>query len=606
MRDSESIFVPELAENWKISQHDGVDCLEFGDQSAIFELNHSSKLIIQQCDGVQTVEAISRVLASEFDEPAEDLQRDIKDLLRELAFKGAIRFTRLELQAPTVRFDPPQRPQQPAKLCIAMATFDDYDGVYFSIQSIRLFHPEVLEQVEFVLLDNNPAGPCADALKSLGDSIPNYRYVAGDNFQGTWSRFDMVHHTHAEHILCMDSHVMLAPGALSHLLDYLAAHPNSPDFIQGPLLADDGHSLSSHFKPGWGAGMYGSWALDPRAVDANGPAFDIPMQGLGVFAFNRRFWPKVNPRFKGFGGEEGYVHEKVRRAGGRTLCLPSLRWMHRFNRPMGAHYTLNWADRIRNYMIVHDELSLDTEPMVNHFRELIGAAETEKIITQVDAEIANPLFFFDAIYCINLDHETQRWKSVLSQFEILGAAHRVQRISAFETPENHHIGCALSHREIIKMAAIKGYQNVLVVEDDVIFDANALSQLADSVTKLAEIPWDILYLGGHCWGLRYDALEDCASLGVVTDQQHGPTCTHAVAYNASSYSKILAELPADAEPLADYFSQQYQAIDQYYSRDNSLQRLVMKPMIASQANILASEPDAFLPITDVVSGKSPS
>src|SRR5271168_3863366 len=52
-------------------------------------------------------------------------------------------------------------------LTIGMATYDDYDGCYFSVQAIRLYHSEILSEVEFLVVDNKPAGPCSQALKSL-------------------------------------------------------------------------------------------------------------------------------------------------------------------------------------------------------------------------------------------------------------------------------------------------------------------------------------------------------------------------------------------------------------------------------------------------------
>ena len=85
------------------------------------------------------------------------------------------------------------------------------------------------------------------------------------------------------------------------------------------------------------------------------------MQGMGLFACRKDAWPGFNPLFRGFGAEEGYIHEKVRQGGGRTLCLPFLRWMHRFNRPLGAPYPNIWEDRIRNYYIGWRELGLPTE-----------------------------------------------------------------------------------------------------------------------------------------------------------------------------------------------------------------------------------------------------
>ena len=84
--------------------------------------------------------------------------------------------------------------------------------------------------------------------------------------------------------------------------------------------------------------MYSRWDTDEPDLGLDGPPFEIPMQGMGAFACRREAWPGFNPRFGGFGGEEGYIHEKFRQAGGRTLCLLFPRWAHRFGRPAGVPY----------------------------------------------------------------------------------------------------------------------------------------------------------------------------------------------------------------------------------------------------------------------------
>src|SRR5580704_13856031 len=62
-------------------------------------------------------------------------------------------------------------------LTIGMATYDDYDGVYFTTQAIRLYHPEVTADTEILVIDNHPDGPCAAELKALENWIEGYRYV---------------------------------------------------------------------------------------------------------------------------------------------------------------------------------------------------------------------------------------------------------------------------------------------------------------------------------------------------------------------------------------------------------------------------------------------
>jgi hypothetical protein len=259
-------------------------------------------------------------------------------------------------------------------LCIGMATYDDYDGVYFTVQAIRLYHPEVAAEISLLVVDNHPEGPCAKALQDLMGQAGG-RYVAYGDVQGTAVRERIFQETAADYVLCVDSHVLLRPGALAQLLGYIkACDPETRDLWQGPLLGDDLRPAGTHFDPVWRAGMWGIWAVDPRGVDPDGPPFDIPMQGLGVFGCRRAAWPGFNPRFRGFGGEEGYLHEKIRRAGGRTLCLPFLGWMHRFQRPYGTRYAVTNTDRIRNYLIGHRELGLDTGALLDHFRQEYGHA----------------------------------------------------------------------------------------------------------------------------------------------------------------------------------------------------------------------------------------
>jgi Glycosyl transferase family 2 len=269
------------------------------------------------------------------------------------------------------------------KLTIGMATYDDYDGVYFTLQAIRLYHPEILDDVEFVVVDNNPNGPSGLALRELGNWIPNYRYIAKGEIAGTAIRDWVLRAARTEFVLCIDCHVLIAKGALKRLVDYFEANPGSGDLLQGPLIYDDLTNYSTHFEPRWQAGMYGVWDTNPAGAEADQPPFEIPMQGLGLFACRRDAWPGFNPAFRGFGGEEGYIHEKFRRRGGKVLCLPFLRWMHRFGRPMGLSYSNRWEDRVRNYLIGFRELEWDTAPIVEHFRSMLGEALWSLIVVRL-------------------------------------------------------------------------------------------------------------------------------------------------------------------------------------------------------------------------------
>src|ERR1019366_9366915 len=223
-----------------------------------------------------------------------------------------------------------------------------------------------------VVVDNNPDGPCGAALKDLANWIPNLRYIPKGDIAGTAVGDRGFREARSEFVLCVDCHVMVASGALIRLLKYFEADPGTKDLRQGPVIYDDLKGYSTHFNPEWRAGMYGIWDTEPAGADADLPPFEIPMQGLGLFACRRDAWPGFNPEFRGFGGEEGYIHEKFRRRGGKVLCLPFLRWLHRFNRPLGTSYANRWEDRVRNYLIGFREVGLDTAQVVEHFKAFLG------------------------------------------------------------------------------------------------------------------------------------------------------------------------------------------------------------------------------------------
>lgn len=214
-----------------------------------------------------------------------------------------------------------------------MATYDDFDGTYFTIMGLRLYHPEVADRMSILIVDNNPHGKTTWALKRLEETILGVRYVPVADVQSTAVRARVFEEANSDWVFCVDSHIQLVPGGLASLMDFIDAHPDCTDLLQGPMLDDSLQRVATHWEPGWRAGMFGSWASDPRGTDPAAPPFEIPMQGLGMFGCRKDAWLGFNPHFRGHGGEEGYVHEKFRAAGRRTLRLSFLRWHHRFGRP---------------------------------------------------------------------------------------------------------------------------------------------------------------------------------------------------------------------------------------------------------------------------------
>ena len=264
-------------------------------------------------------------------------------------------------------------------LSVCMAVYDDLDGLYFTVQAINLFHPEVRDRIEILVLDNNPESEHGRAVEDFLKNIKNARYFPYDGWQSTAVRDVLFDEAESDYVLCVDSHVLILPGVLARLIDYYSQNVHSGDLLQGPMLFDD-YDLppATHFDHIWQKMMLGVWGFDERGSDPNYPPFEIQMQGLGLFSCRKDAWLGFNRLFRGFGGEEWYIHEKFRRAGKKTLCLPFMRWTHRFRRPDGAGYALNLDDRVYNYFVGHMELDADVAPVYEHF-EAMGSVRLDQL-----------------------------------------------------------------------------------------------------------------------------------------------------------------------------------------------------------------------------------
>src|SRR3954447_16084042 len=99
-------------------------------------------------------------------------------------------------------------------LTIGMATYDDFDGVYFTLQALRLYHD--LADTELLVVDNYG---CEDT-RRLVESWLGARYVRATDVVGTAAPRDLVfREATGDAVLCCDSHVLFQPGAIARLRD---------------------------------------------------------------------------------------------------------------------------------------------------------------------------------------------------------------------------------------------------------------------------------------------------------------------------------------------------------------------------------------------------
>ena len=53
------------------------------------------------------------------------------------------------------------------KLTIGSAVYDDFDGVYFSYQSLRLNNQDIWDDLDLLIIDNNPESAQGKATQSF-------------------------------------------------------------------------------------------------------------------------------------------------------------------------------------------------------------------------------------------------------------------------------------------------------------------------------------------------------------------------------------------------------------------------------------------------------
>jgi len=358
-----------------------------------------------------------------------------------------------------------------------MAHHTDYHGLYFTLQSLRLHHPEAMQHCELIVVDNSIGSPHSQMAGGLINGAmagrtynPNSQTwddrrdeagqddqfaqvgLAGarvvhlkDDIGTSATRQKIFEEAAAPAVLVMDCHVLLPPGTLDRLLDWYDTDEPRADIYSGPLIYDTlrgylhmrrgetrPQDVTTHFDDAWRGEMWGTWGkawrcnCGPKGVhlatvqhtgdggdvvqfrsletqvpitacyncdqalpealpwanhqqalhalgfyplgesDTDAP-FAIPGCGLGVFSARVDSWPGFNEHAKGFGGEELYIHTKYRQQGGRAICLPWLKWLHRFGRPDGVPYPLTLYNKVRNYVLELDELGLSLDPIHEHF-----------------------------------------------------------------------------------------------------------------------------------------------------------------------------------------------------------------------------------------------
>lgn len=143
---------------------------------------------------------------------------------------------------------------------------------------------------------------------------------------------------------------------------------------------------------------------------------------------------------------------------------------------------------------------------------------------------------FDAVVYINLMHRKDREQLVLAELSRLNISeHKIHRIEAVHDFLNGHRGCAQSHYLALELARQKGWDNVLILEDDMEFtsDQETVETVVEQFFQYFANEWDVFFLAANVF-------ESCPTEHEEIKRVISAQCAHAYAVH-HSYFTILQE-----------------------------------------------------------------
>ncbi len=265
----------------------------------------------------------------------------------------------------------------------------------------------------------------------------------------TYPRDIIFNHASADYVVVMDCHVMCPINTLLRLSLWFEDNPTCVDLIHGPMYYDDLQMYVVQMSDQIRGQMWGTWGSVWRSPDGtifttegeevtdedrkrrptkvtyrnhitltplpgewpdlewsghnqrleamgytqlgskvDDEPFEISGMGMGLFASRKDAWLGFAPFCSGFGGEEMNIHYKYRLAGRKAICLPFLRWNHRFGRPGGAPYPIPIDAKIRNYVLWANHLGNPLCPngvhvldrVITHFRNYLPQESWDRLL----------------------------------------------------------------------------------------------------------------------------------------------------------------------------------------------------------------------------------
>jgi hypothetical protein len=162
-------------------------------------------------------------------------------------------------------------------------------------------------------------------------------------------------------------------------------------------------------------------------------------------------------------------------------------------------------------------------------------------------------------FVVNLERRPDRLESIVKEMEYIGWDY--EHFKAVDT--NSHVGCTRSHTTLIKEAKEKGYESILVIEDDCVIMPYAKS-LIKQIEEIGEFEWGVFNLAPTLArpvnrSEKYPLLIDLTNLPPAKEHERGIFATNMIMYHHSIYDRVLE--------MTEPWKEGYYAIDDYIYRE---------------------------------------
>ena len=146
-------------------------------------------------------------------------------------------------------------------------------------------------------------------------------------------------------------------------------------------------------------------------------------------------------------------------------------------------------------------------PTVHTIKSDSDNATSKRPAPGIERTLPEDWSFFDKIYCISLENREDRRREAMMQFSRVGLTEKVEFVIVGKHPTDCEQGIYESHMHCLAKGLESGAGNILIFEDDIIFERFSPELLKNVIHFLREnSDWQVFFFG--CLMKRWERTEN--------------------------------------------------------------------------------------------------